>query len=378
MNILLVGEYSRLHNSLKEGLEVLGHQVCIISTGDYFKNYPADIKLIRKFDKGFQKKIKVGLYKLFKIDITSISLKNQFLKNKAKLKNFDVVQLINESPLGILPKHEEQIITFLKKNNKRLFLLSCGADYTSVKYAFDKKPRYSILDPLFNKKSNEKNFYAALKYLNPDFKSLHEFVYKNIEGVIASDLDYHIPLVRHPKYLGMIPNPINLEKLEYQESKVKGKIIIFLGINRSNFLKKGGDYFENALQIIKEKYPDKVQIEIAENLPYEKYITVYNNAHIVLDQVLSYDQGYNALEAMAKGKVVFTGIEKEVISYYKLNNIVAINAIPDVSNIVENLEKLILDPEQISEIGKNARVFVEQEHEYIRIAQKYLDFWRNT
>jgi hypothetical protein len=30
------------------------------------------------------------------------------------------------------------------------------------------------------------------------------------------------------------------------------------------------------------------------------YINSYNKAHILLDQVYAYDQGYNALEAMAK------------------------------------------------------------------------------
>ena len=35
----------------------------------------------------------------------------------------------------------------------------------------------------------------------------------------------------------------------------------------------------------------------------------YEQAHIILDQVYAFDQGYNALEAMAKGKVVFTGAE---------------------------------------------------------------------
>lgn len=378
MKILLVGEYSRLHNSLKEGLEVIGHQVCIISTGDYFKNYPADIKLIRKFNSGLLKKIKVGLYKFFNIDISSISIKNQFFNHKNRLKNYDVVQLINESPLGILPRHEKQIIRFLKEHNKKLFLLSCGADFINVKYAYDKKLRYSILDPLFNKKSNKKNLYAALKYLTPDFKDLHEFVYKNIEGVIASDLDYHIPLENHSKYLRMIPNPINTVTLEYQKNNRNSKIIIFLGINRSNYLKKGGDFFEKALQIIKEKYPDKVQIEIVENLPYNQYIKVYNKADIVLDQVLSYDQGYNALEAMAKGKVVFTGVEKEVVSHYKLNNTVAINAIPDVNDIVEKLNNLILFPEQIPLISKNARSFIEQEHEYSKIAKQYVTCWKNN
>ena len=42
MKILLVGEYSRLHNSLKEGLIANGHQVVLVSAGDYFKKYDTD------------------------------------------------------------------------------------------------------------------------------------------------------------------------------------------------------------------------------------------------------------------------------------------------------------------------------------------------
>ena len=42
MKILLVGEYSGLHNSLKEGLIQLNHKVTLVSSGDNFKNYPSD------------------------------------------------------------------------------------------------------------------------------------------------------------------------------------------------------------------------------------------------------------------------------------------------------------------------------------------------
>ena len=45
MKILLIGEYSRLHNSLKKGLEELGHKVTLVGTGDLFKNYPVDISI---------------------------------------------------------------------------------------------------------------------------------------------------------------------------------------------------------------------------------------------------------------------------------------------------------------------------------------------
>ena len=375
MKILLVGEYSRLHNSLKEGLVSLGHQVCIISTGDYFKKFPSDIKLERKYNLGVSKKIKVGLFKLLGIDITSISIKNQFFKQEDNLKGFDIVQLINESPFGIDPYYEKQIINFLIKNNQKLFLLSCGADYTSVQYSYDKKLEYSTLTPLFKNEVSENKFSHVLKYLQPKFKSLHHFIYKNIVGVIASDIDYHLPLKGHPKYLGMIPNPINTDSIIASENDSKSKINIFLGINRNNYHSKGIRYFEEALKIIKKKYSERIEIKIVENLPYSKYITTYNEAHIVLDQVLSYDQGYNALEAMAKGKVVFTGAEKEFEKYYKLDKNVAINALPDSQYIAEKLENFILHPEKITEIGNNAKAFILKYHHYKMVAEKYLEIW---
>ena len=376
MKILLVGEYSRLHNSLKEGLMTLGHEVTLVGTGDFFKDFPADILLKRKFQTGLQKKIKVLLYKLFKIDITSVNLKNQFFKHSQNLKGFDVVQLINESPLGIEPKYEKQLITFLKEHNQKLYLLSCGTDHVSVKHGYDKKFRYSIMTPYFEGKISKKDFFTALKYLQKEFIDLHNFVYNAIEGVITSDLDYHIPLKNHPKYLGLIPNPINTDILGFQVNPIKNKVVIFHGINRGNFYKKGNDFFEKALIIIQQLYPEKVEIIITENIPYREYLKHYENAHILLDQVYAFDQGYNALEAMAKGKVVFTGAEKEFLEQYNLQeDEVCINALPDVNSLVDKLSWLIENPYQISRIGKNARVFIEREHHYVKMGEKYLKTW---
>ena len=217
----------------------MGHQVTLVSTGDDFKKFPSDVLLTRKYDDGILKKIKVLLVKLLRWDITSHSIKNQFFKQQGKFKDFDIVQLINESPFGILPKHEKEIISFLKNNNRKLFLLSCGTDHTSVKYAFEKKFRYSIFTPFFEGKISEKEFFPALKYLKPDYKELHNFVFEKVDGIIASDLDYDIPLRGTEKYFGLIPNPVNIEELQYQSPSIKGKIVVFHGINRANYFKKG-------------------------------------------------------------------------------------------------------------------------------------------
>ncbi len=114
----------------------------------------------------------------------------------------------------------------------------------------------------------------------------------------------------------------------------------------------------------------------AYSIPYAQYIKLYDDCHILLDQVYGYDQGYNALEAMAKGKVVFTGAEDEWLDYYQLEpDTVAINALPDINYLVEKLSWLIENPDKLVEISKNARAFIEREHHYLKIAQTYITTW---
>lgn len=376
MKILLVGEYSRLHNSLKEGLEKLGHKVTIMACGDGFKEFPVDIKIANEYDSGLKSIVKKAIFRLFKFDISQNHIKNQIFNKSDELKGFDIVQLINESPFLTTPETEIKIFDFLKAANDKVFLLSCGLDYTSVKYASDENLKYSILTPYFKKKIKKEDFYSALKYLEPSFLKLHQHVFNNIEGVIASDIDYHLPLKNHAKYLGLIPNPINTDTIEYIEPKIDYKIIIFHGINTTSYYRKGSDIFEKALAIIQNKYADKVEVINTKNVPYKTYVNLYNKAHIVLDQIYAYDQGYNALEAMAKGKVVLTGAEQEWLDYYNLkDDTIAINALPDEQLIVEKLEWLIKNPEHISTIAKSARNFIEKEHNYLNSAEKYLEIW---
>ena len=74
MRILLIGEYSRFHNSLKEGLIALGHEVILVGTGDAFKNYPVDINIKPTLTtcNWFAIRLKNLLFRLTKIDIPRI------------------------------------------------------------------------------------------------------------------------------------------------------------------------------------------------------------------------------------------------------------------------------------------------------------------
>ncbi|SDS03233.1 Glycosyl transferases group 1 [Formosa sp. Hel1_31_208] len=379
MKILLVGEYNQSHKYLKEGLIKLGHEALVVGLTDGFKKIDVDIEIKNRYTQGISKKWRWLLLKVFKIDLYSLDVKKQILNLQSHLSGYDIVQFINESSFICRPKIEREIFDLLVDWNGKAFLLSCGTDYTSVKYAFEKKFKYSILTPYFEGRLPEHNYSLGLKYLKPEFKALHEHIFKRISGVISSDLDYYMPLKDHDKHLGLIPHPINTDVITYQPLQIEDKIVILHGINRNNYYKKGNDVFEKALAVIHKIYADKIDIITVESLPYKAYIKTFEKAHILLDQVFSYDQGYNALEAMAKGKVVFTGAEQEWLDYYQLKeDTVAINALPDPNLIVKKLEWLILHPEVLQNISTNARAFVEQEHHYVTCAEESLKVWKNA
>lgn len=374
MRILLIGEFSRLHNSLKEGLELLGHQVCIVANGDGFKNFPVDLSNKAKLSESkFGTIFRKIIFRVTKFDIATLEHGIRFYFHVNKLKKYDVVQLINEAPIQTIPSFERYLLKKIFKQNSKVFLLCCGVDYLVAKHLIEKKERYSIMNPYFENPNSKKEYQFILDYLSDNHKKTHNLVYNNVEGVYASDIDYINPIKNEKKYLGLIPNPVNTLNIKFIESEIKDKIIIFLGINKGSYFTKGISLFEETLKIIKDKYQDKVEIIIVKSLPYNDYIKLYNNAHIILDQVYAYDQGYNALEAMAKGKVVFTGVEKEFQDYYNLKEKVAINALPDVDYLVSELSFLIENSNEIIAIGKRARDFIEKEHDYRIIAKKYIE-----
>jgi len=376
MNILLLGEYSRLHNSLKEGLQNLGHKVVLVSTGDSFKAFPSDIDVSSKLrQKYFINKWWQLVYKLTGFDYFKKDVYKNLMKNASKLKDFDVVQLINEDAFEIYPQDETVFFKKIFNQNKSIFLSACGEDYHVINFYKAGKMRYSILDPFKKRPELVRETAYSYKYLTESYKKLHQFVVNHIEAIIPSDLDYAIPYEKHSKAAPMIPNPVNIDRITYKPLKIKSRINIFFGINKYSFYKKGSDIILEALKIIEEKYTDKVKIILAENLSYKDYIRQYDSAHIFIDQLFSYDQGYNALEAMAQGKCVLTGAEKEFESYYKLTEPVAVNVLPNVEDVVEKLSDLIEHTDKILKISQNARRFIEQHHNYKQVAQKYIDTW---
>jgi len=377
MRILLVGEYSRLHNSLKEGLLKIGHEVKIVGTGDDFKNFPVDFSIDSLWFNNYLllKFCKKAAFRIFKIDLRKVERAIRFYLFLPKLKNFDVVQLINSDAIETFSEWEIYLYKKLFKQNDKVFLLICGEETPVIDVLVENNLKYSILTPLFKNPNLKEKYFHTLNYTFKKKRKVYDFIKSKAAKIMVSDLDYKIPMEQTETKCFFIPNPVNVDKIQVIDNPINNKIIIFHGKNKYGFVKKGSIYFEVALEELKLKYGNKIEIVLVNSLPYVEYEKLLNRAHIVLDQVYSFDQGYNALEAMAKGKVVFTGAEIEFYEHYNLTTKVALNALDNVNYLVEELSNLIDNPKQIIEIGQNARTFIENEHNYIAIAKKYIEIW---
>ena len=375
MRILLVGEYSNLHNSLKQGLEKRGHEVLLLGSGDAFKKFYVDINVRGKYvqDLYLPNAVRQAIFRATNYDIAFLETYMRAKKALRKLGDFDVIQLINEYPFKTPYFFERKLVKMLRKMTKRLVILGCGDDYLYL------KNRHKLPNHPMDMLRGKQKFPWSELYLTEKHRNYHKWVFKQKDLLITTDLDYHT-IYKDAKladYFGMIPNPVNLDALTAIPFPAGAeKTVIFHGINRSNYYKKGNDLFEKALGQIKQEFKEKVEIITAESLPYTEYIKKYDTAHIVLDQTYALDQGYNALEAMAKGKVVFTGAGDAFCAFYNLpENSVAIHTIPDAEKIAKNLQKLLKNPEKLVEISENAREFIERYHDYEEIAEKYVRAW---
>lgn len=360
MKILLVGEFSGLHNSLKDGLTELGHDVILASTGDGWKKYPSDINWADTFFKG-----RVGYLEY---------LYKQYALSK-KLSGFDVVQfmsdyLVFDKRFGL----EGICYNNLIKRNKRAYFIGAGADPNIWQYWLEKKdPKLANLVTQTNKSDLDASLVKNL--LSPEERIKTVKLVERADGFIPVMYEYAEPYRKLKNLCPTIPLPVNCSKIEYTENKVGSKLVVFHGLNRRGA--KGTEYVEKAFEILKSKYPNDLELVIAGNMKYSDYIEFIKRVNVIIDQTNSYSLGINGLVSLAMGKVTMGGAEplgKKELGY---ENCPVINIKPDPDYIVIRIEELLEKRSQISELGNQSRCFVEKYHSHIKIARDYLSTWNS-
>jgi hypothetical protein len=357
MNILLLGEYSGFYRNLCDGLRAHKQNVTLASSGDGFKKIDTDIILPVSSGKSL---------------LTKIIFRNKYFNNLKKIKNYDVVQLIN--PFMIYHKYfpNYYIVDNIIKNNNKFFMSAAGCDAFELQSILQGKLRYTY-------------YYDALKYEWKDSNLIWEtpggfefnkYIADNCNGIIPVMYEYALAYQEHSKLKKTIPLPINYDTIEYHPNIIKKKIKIFHGLNRYGF--KGTHYVADAFEQLKRKYPNDIDTLIEGNMPLNNYLELLKTVNIVIDQTSSYSYGMNAIYAMALGKVVLSGAEPESLIHFGVSETPVINVLPDSQDIIQKVEMILENKKDIEEKGYKSRVFIENTHGYIKIAQKYLECWKSS
>ena len=387
MKILLVGEYSGVHTNLAKELKGLDHQVYVISDGDGYKKIGEPDLFITYAPLRSKVKFFSFILGFYYTLMEFLGLKGflhavKYIKKIKKLKNYDVVQLINTRPFSNFSSLGNLVLLhFIFKQNRKIFLCALGDDYTWVKYCLEGNPPYSKFDRL--KLKNMSKFFWSLVYVyGIGFNFLDKYVLGRSQKIIPGLFDYYIAYKNSSysnKLSDVVPLPADFKK-KYNSFEFKGyPVKIFHGWQPGKELAKGNDIFDKAIKKLIIKYPDKVEYEIVGGIPYEEYLTKFEESTIYIDQCYSLDRGMNAILGMSAGKVVFSGFDKETIKYYGVNdsNQSLINALPDCEKIFLELERLIINPNILENISREAIFFIKRHHNGRLITEKYLDVWGN-
>ena len=131
-----------------------------------------------------------------------------------------------------------------------------------------------------------------------------------------------------------------------------------------------------AAQDIQTAYPDKVELRIAENIPFEQYVELMNGSDAILDQLYSYTPSMNPLEAMTKGIICIGGGEPEnyaILGEEELRPIV--NVQPTYESVRHELEQLVLHLERVPQLREESWQYVKRHHDYLKVARQYEQFY---
>ena len=360
MNILLLGEYSNVHNTLAKGLRELGHQVTVASDGDGWKEYPRDIDLKR--EPGGR-----------------LSFIWRLLKALPRFRGYDVVQIINPMFLELKAERILPVYRYLRRHNRKIVMGSFGMDYYWVSVNTDKRPlRYSDFNFGDQPRTDAQAELYRKEWIGTPKQRLTETIARDCDGISACLYEYWVTynqLSELRSKMRFIPLPIVMPDI-YHTSFYGGPLKLFVGISRNRSAYKGTDKMLRAAQALKEKYPDRLELRIAEGVPFDEYQRIMDGSDAILDQLYSYTPSMNSLLAMSKGIIDIGGGEPEnysILGEDELRPI--INVEPYEQSVYDTLEQLIMHPERITELKRQSVEYIKRHHDYIKVARQYEQFY---
>lgn len=371
MKILLIGEASFLHNTLKKGLVERGHRVTTMSDGNGWHDAPRDIDLRRDGRWG-----KLG----------GLRVVWQLLRHLPQLCGNDVVQIHNYQFVPLMYRWNTLLLRFLKLTNRRVVKGCFGDDPQIFRRQAQGVPAYSDTywsGQLQNADQHRDRIAEVIEHgAEASWRKTTHMADALVACLYEYWLDYNEP--PYAEKLHYIPLPIECEEMvrwcDGEMVKCVGNdapshpLTILIGLQPKRDFMKGAMKIATFVEEVARRHPGKVQIKYVEGVPYDEYMHLLAEADVLVDQLYSYTPSMNSLAAMARGTVVIGGGEEEYYEFIgekTLRPIINVRPdVPDEENIAA-IERALFTDGMLERMAQESIQFVHKYHDYRLVAKQY-------
>lgn len=389
MKILLIGEASFLHNTLKKGLVERGHRVTTMSDGNGWHDAPRDIDLRRDWRWG-----KLG----------GLRVVWQLLRHLPQLCGNDVVQIHNYQFVPLMYRWNTLLLRFLKLTNRRVVKGCFGDDPQIFRRQAQGVPAYSDTywsGQLQNADQHRDRIAEVIEHgAEASWRKTTHMADALVACLYEYWLDYNEP--PYAEKLHYIPLPIECEEMvrwcDGEMVKCVGNdtlspshpndsqlptnlttspphpLTLLIGLQPKRDFMKGAMKIATFVEEVARRHPGKVQIKYVEGVPYDEYMHLLAEADVLVDQLYSYTPSMNSLAAMARGTVVIGGGEEEYYEFIgedTLRPIINVRPdVPDEENIAA-IERALFTDGTLERMAQESIQFVHKYHDYRLVAKQY-------
>lgn len=322
-NVLLLGEFSNLHNMLSYSLREYGIKSFVVGSPNGYRGLKADLSLSSPFSGMF------GRMHVAAKPITSLN----------KLTGYDVVQAITYEQFH--PLINNPMLILISKLSGKFCSLSTGCDsYLNSYFTHDHPYKSICVDCL---RFDQKKEHCRTLELS-SLKS-QELLYELSSKIIPMGVEYRESMLK-TRFNGkvssvhVLPFYIEARPDNYVRRSLprRSTLRIAHGLNRYGY--KGTRVVEEAIKIIELEKIKEIEIVILPRMSLDKYLQVISQFDVVIDQLYAESYGYNALYCMSMGLPVINSVTDKALDAIGVSSNPFIFSPPDPRGLVELLVNL--------------------------------------
>ena len=368
MKILLLGEASFVHSTLRKGFKELGHDVVLMSDGNKLRNCPRDVDLKRDMRYG-----KLGGFIVLW----------RLLKNVRRLFGNDIVQIQNFQFVPLKVWLNRLIFIILKLGNRKVVKCCLTEDPVTDMRQAEGIFMYSDTHIGTRPINVEQNRERIAEQMRPEYIKCCAYANAKADALLPCLYEYYacydMPEYREKLYY--MPLPMEIPAVTTVcRLKVEGPVRVLVGIQKERDYIKGAGLIAALVDKIAQENPGRIEVRRIVDVPYDEYLAMIDEADVLVDQLYSYTPSMNSLAAMAHGTVVIGGGEEEYYDFIgerELRPIINVRPEQDDYNL-KALRSALLCPEKIEDMKRQGLEFVIKHHDYLKVSGMYLDVYKKV